>query len=52
LALLRRGVTVSLESAAQACGLSKPGLMHHFHTKQALMLALVDQATQHLVTDS
>lgn len=40
--LLRSGGTVSLESAAQRCGLTKPGLMHHFRTKQALMLALVD----------
>ncbi|HJP75904.1 MAG TPA: TetR family transcriptional regulator [Pseudonocardiaceae bacterium] len=42
LALLRDGGTVSLESAAQRSGLTKPGLMHHFRTKQALMLALVD----------
>lgn len=42
LALLRAGGTVSLESAAQQSGLTKPGLMHHFRTKQALMLALVD----------
>lgn len=42
LALLRSGGTVSLESAAQQAELTKPGLMHHFGTKQALMLALVD----------
>lgn len=42
LALLREGKTVSLESAAVEAGLTKPGLMHHFRTKQALMLALVD----------
>ncbi|HEY4453412.1 MAG TPA: TetR family transcriptional regulator [Pseudonocardiaceae bacterium] len=42
LALLREGGTVSLESAAQRAELTKPGLMHHFHTKQALMIALVD----------
>lgn len=42
LELLRSGGTVSLESAAQRSGLTKPGLMHHFRTKQALMLALVD----------
>lgn len=42
LGLLRDGATVSLESAAQRAGLTKPGLMHHFRTKEALMLALVD----------
>ncbi|MCG8916062.1 TetR/AcrR family transcriptional regulator [Actinokineospora sp. PR83] len=42
LALLRSGGSVSLESAAREAGLSKPGLMHHFRTKEALMLALVD----------
>ncbi|GAB3946505.1 TetR/AcrR family transcriptional regulator [Kribbella albertanoniae] len=44
LALLRAGKTVSLESAAVQAGLTKPGLMHHFRTKSALMLALVDHA--------
>lgn len=40
---LRAGGTVSLESAARRAGLSKPGVMHHFRTKEALMLALVDR---------
>jgi AcrR family transcriptional regulator len=43
LELLRAGGTVSLESAARHVGLSKPGVMYHFPTKQALMLALVDR---------
>ena len=47
LALVRAGRAVSLESAAGAAGLTKPGLMYHFPTKQALMTALVD----HLVDD-
>ncbi|WP_020498038.1 TetR/AcrR family transcriptional regulator [Sciscionella marina] len=42
LGLLRAEGTVSLDSAAQRAGLTKAGLMHYFHTKQALMLALVD----------
>ncbi|MFD9739957.1 TetR/AcrR family transcriptional regulator [Umezawaea sp. NPDC059074] len=42
LELLRSGGAVSLETAARQVGLSKPGLMHHFRTKEALMLALVD----------
>lgn len=45
--LLRCGDTVSLESAARAAGLSKPGLMYHFRTMEALMVALVD----HVVDD-
>ncbi|MFI5706408.1 TetR/AcrR family transcriptional regulator [Kribbella sp. NPDC051620] len=40
--LLRRGDPVTLESAARAAGLSKPGLMYHFPTKEALVEAMVD----------
>ncbi|MFI7481406.1 TetR/AcrR family transcriptional regulator [Kocuria sp. M1R5S2] len=43
LELLRAGGTISLESAARHVGLSKPGVMYHFRTKEALMLALVDR---------
>jgi AcrR family transcriptional regulator len=43
LARLRRGETVSLASAADAVGLSKPGLMYHFDTKEALITAMVDR---------
>lgn len=34
--------SVSLDSAAKQAGVTKPGLMYHFPTKEALMLALVD----------
>jgi AcrR family transcriptional regulator len=34
--------SVSLDSVARAVGLTKPGVMHHFPTKEALMVALVD----------
>ncbi|MDO5634919.1 MAG: TetR family transcriptional regulator, partial [Micrococcus sp.] len=40
--LLRSGMTVSLESAAERAGLTKPGLMYHFPTKEALMVGLLD----------
>lgn len=40
--LLRAGEAVSLDSAARAAGVSKPGLMYHFSTKEALVAALVD----------
>ena len=45
--LLRDGGSLSLESAARAAGMSKPGLMYHFSTKEALVAALVD----HLIDD-
>ncbi|WP_209373679.1 TetR/AcrR family transcriptional regulator [Brevibacterium renqingii] len=41
-----QGVTVSLESVAHEAGLTKPGLMYHFPTKEALMLGLVDHAAE------
>lgn len=40
--VLRAGRTLSLESVAQEAGITKPGLMYHFPTKEALMLGLVD----------
>ncbi|WP_327140634.1 TetR/AcrR family transcriptional regulator [Nocardia sp. NBC_01327] len=36
------GGSITLESAARQVGLTKPGLMYHFPTKHALMLAVVD----------
>lgn len=39
---LRRGSSVALESTAREVGISKPGLMYYFPTKEALMLGLVD----------
>lgn len=38
------GVTVSLESVARRAGLTKPGLMYYFATKEALMVGLVEAA--------
>lgn len=40
--LLDDALPISLDSVAQAAGLTKPGLMYHFPTKSALMDALVD----------
>lgn len=42
LARLRSGASVSLASVADQVGLSKPGVMYHFPTKEALMIALID----------
>ncbi|MFD4725029.1 TetR/AcrR family transcriptional regulator [Streptomyces seoulensis] len=36
------GGAITLEAAAKEVGLSKPGLMYHFPTKEALMLGVVD----------
>lgn len=47
LALTRAGRSISLDATAAESGLSKPGLMHHFRTKEALMLALVDRVVDH-----
>ena len=46
LALVRRREPVSLDSVAHAAGLTKPGLMYHFKTKEALMLGVVDRVAQ------
>lgn len=46
LEILASGGTVSLETAARQVGLSKPGVMHHFPTKEALMLSLVDRVAE------
>ena len=43
LELVAAGRPVTLESTAQRAGLTKPGLMYHFATKQELMLGLVDR---------
>ncbi|WP_229052005.1 TetR/AcrR family transcriptional regulator [Aeromicrobium sp. Leaf350] len=42
LGVVRDGESLSLESAARAAGVTKPGLMYHFATKEALVAALVD----------
>lgn len=36
-------LALSLDSAARAAGVTKPGLMYHFGTKEALISALVDR---------
>ncbi|CAM5643617.1 TetR/AcrR family transcriptional regulator [Streptomyces purpurascens] len=36
------GGAITLDAAARQAGLTKPGLMYHFPTKEALMLAVVD----------
>lgn len=39
------GAELTLETAARAAGLTKPGLMYHFPTKEALMLGVIEHLT-------
>lgn len=43
---IRDGGSVSLDSAARQAGLTKAGVIHHFPTKQKLMVGLVDHVVQ------
>lgn len=38
------GADITLEAVAREAGVTKPGLMYHFPTREALMLAIVDHA--------
>lgn len=40
------GGTITLDATARQVGLTKPGLMYHFPTKEALMLAVVDHVAE------
>ncbi len=42
LAILRRGEALTLDSVARESGMTKPGVVHHFATKEGLMEAVVD----------
>lgn len=45
-AFAEKGTGVSLASIAKAAGVSKGGLLHHFPTREALIVALVDDANR------
>src|ERR1700689_5308590 len=52
----RHGITVlTLEAAAEEAGLTKPGLMYHFHTRDDLLMAiqryLVETWEEQLLTE-
>lgn len=40
--VLRRGDTLTLDAVARAAGLTKPGVVHHFATKEVLALSVLD----------
>lgn len=42
---LGEGGTLTLDSAARAAGVTKPGLMYHFSTKEQLLGAILDRMT-------
>lgn len=47
-AIAERGTGVSLDYIAKRAGVSKSGLQHHFPNREALIVALVDDAQQQL----
>ncbi|MDI3330355.1 MAG: TetR family transcriptional regulator [Micrococcus sp.] len=42
LAVLRQGQVLTLDAVARQAGMTKPGVVHHFPTKEALSMAVVD----------
>jgi len=46
--MLEQGTGVSLDHIAKRAGVSKSGLQHHFPSREALIVALVDDAQQQL----
>jgi AcrR family transcriptional regulator len=42
-AIVRHGPAVSLDAIAREAGVSKGGLLHHFRSKDALLVALVEE---------
>jgi|GEM_PF-387610 len=47
-AMTERGTGVSLEQIAKRAGVTKGGLLHHFPSKEALIVAMVEDAHQRL----
>lgn len=41
--VLRRGDSLTMDSVAREAGLTKPGVVHHFATKETLAVAVVDR---------
>ncbi|CAQ01815.1 TetR/AcrR family transcriptional regulator [Clavibacter sepedonicus] len=40
--VLRRGDSLTIDSVAREAGLTKPGVIHHFATKEVLVVSVVD----------
>ncbi len=43
ISVLQRGEDLTIDAVAREAGLSKPGIVHHFPTKEALTVAVVDR---------
>ncbi len=43
IAVLSRGEPLTIDAVARECGLTKPGVVHHFATKEVLTTAVVDR---------
>lgn len=43
ISVLRRGGVVTIDSVASEAGMSKAGVVHHFPSKEALMVGVVDR---------
>lgn len=44
--VLRRGESLTMDSVAREAGLTKPGVVHHFSTKEGLVRAVVDHIAE------
>ena len=49
--ILARGEPLTLDSVARACGLTKPGVIHHVGSKEGLMVAVVDHVIDRWTED-
>lgn len=49
--VLRRGDALALDAVAREAGLTKPGVVHHFGTKEVLTVAVVNRIIDRLEAD-
>lgn len=50
-AVLRRGESLTLDAVAREAGLTKPGVVHHFPTKERLVVSVIDHITERWEAD-
>ena len=50
-AVLRRGEPLTLDAVAREAGLTKPGVVHHFPTKEKLVVGVMDRITDRWEAD-
>ena len=51
LEVLRSGGALTIDAVARAVGITKPGVVHHFPTKDRLSMAVVDHLLDHWETE-